>query len=98
MRVNILGSAPSLYSLESLSLLLWTETKCYFQQRTQMMMTLLLHQLHLHLLLNLLHLYHLHTLLLLSLSLKMKTMSQPSQNSQPLHLLLSLFTFLNLDP
>ena len=56
-----------------------------------MMMTL-------HLLLNLLHRYHLHPLLLLSLSLRMKTMSQLSQNSQPLHPLLSLFTFLNLDP
>ena len=112
MKVNVLDSAQSLYSLVLLSLSHWTRTTMwYFQQRTQMtLITLLsllslhlLHLLYLHLLLYLsyhLHLLHQYLILILSQSLNQTyslNMSLSQINQYFLHLhLLSLLLHLNL--
>ena len=107
MKVNVLDSAQSLFSLVLLSLSHWTRTtKWYFQQRTQMTLIICLHLLHLlyqHLLylllyLPYLHLLHQYLILILSQSLNQTyslnmSLSQISQYFLHLHL---LFLLLNL--
>ena len=71
MKVTVLDSAQSQFSLVLLSLSHWTRTtKWYFQQRTQMTLITCLHLLHLLLYLPYhLHLLHQYLILILSQSL-----------------------------
>ena len=102
MKVNVLDSAQSLFSLVLLSLSHWTRTtKWCFQQKTQMTLITCLHLLHLPYLLLYLP-YHLHQYLILILSQTLNqtyslnmSLSQISQYFLHLHLLF-LLLLLNL--
>ena len=96
MKVNVLDSAQSLFSLVPLYPSHWTRTtKWYFQQRTQMTLITCLHLLHLLLYLSYhLHLLHQYLILILSQSLNMN-LSQINQYFMHLHLLF-LLLLLNL--
>lgn len=99
MKVNVLDSAQSLFSLVLLSLSHWTRTtKWYFQQRIQMTLITCLHLLHLLYLLLYLsyHLHPLHQYLILTLSQSLNmNLSQINQYFLHLHLLF-LLLLLNL--
>ena len=99
MKVNVLDSAQSQFSLVLLSLSHWTRTtKWYFQQRIQMTLITCLHLLHLLYLLLYLPYVHQYLILILSQSLNQTyslnmSLSQISQYFLHLHL---LFLLLNL--